>query len=87
MSGNPVRGQAKGSATAAFATATARGAQRPDYTRDYLVTLYEDAAARGIDADVLVAQWSLETGDDTSETSLAFCLAQMPVNCPLPNRP
>jgi hypothetical protein len=67
MSGIPIRGQAKGSATAAFEKAVARGAQRPDFTRDYFVALFEDAAARGIDADVLVAQWSLETGDGTSD--------------------
>ncbi|HVL25232.1 MAG TPA: N-acetylmuramoyl-L-alanine amidase [Thermomicrobiales bacterium] len=67
MSGIPIRGHAKGSADAACATAKARGARQLDFTRDYFVALYQDAAARGIDADVLVAQWSLETGDGTSE--------------------
>lgn len=66
MSGIPVRGQAKGSADAAFAAARKRGCQRLDFTRDYFTALYRDAATLGIDADVLVGQWSLETGDGTS---------------------
>lgn len=66
MSGIPVRGRAKGSADAAFKLAKKRGAERDEFTRDYLVALYKDAATLGVDADVLVAQWSLETGDGTS---------------------
>ncbi|HEV2074212.1 MAG TPA: glucosaminidase domain-containing protein [Thermomicrobiales bacterium] len=66
MSGIPVRGQARGSADAAFAAARKRGCQRLDFTRDYFTALYRDAATLGIDADVLVGQWSLETGDGTS---------------------
>lgn len=57
----PIRGTARGSAGAAFEIAKRRGAQRLDFTRDYLVALYADAAARGVNADVLVAQWDLET--------------------------
>jgi len=66
MSGIPIRGTAKGSAGAAFTIAKRRGAQRLDFTRDYLIALYADSEEQGIDADVLVAQWSEETGDGTS---------------------
>lgn len=66
MGGIPIRGHARGSAEAALATAKKRGCGRIDFTRDYLVALYNDAATLGIDCDVLVAQWSLETGDGTS---------------------
>ncbi len=66
MSGIPIRGTASGSAEAAFAIAQRRGAQRLDFTRSYFTALYADAGARGIDADVLVAQWDLETGFGTS---------------------
>ncbi len=66
MSGIPIRGTARGSAGAAFTIAKRRGAQRLDFTRDYLVSLYAVCATLGINADVLVAQWSEETGDGTS---------------------
>jgi hypothetical protein len=66
MSGIPIRGVAGGSADAAFATARRRGAKRPDFTHDYFTALYADATARRIDADVLVAQWDLETGAGAS---------------------
>src|SRR3954447_15348140 len=66
MSSIPIRGQANGSAGNAFATAQQRGARRLDFTRDYFTALYSDAIARGLDADVLVAQWDLETGSGTS---------------------
>src|SRR5215218_10390782 len=66
MSSISIRGLASGSAGDALATAKRRSAQRLDFTRDYLTALYADAAARGLDADVLVAQWDLETGSGTS---------------------
>lgn len=69
MSGNngiPIKGTAKGSAGAAFTIAKRRGAQRLDFTRDYFVSLYAVCKTLGINADVLVAQWSEETGDGTS---------------------
>lgn len=66
MTGIPIRGTAKGSAGAAFTIAKRRGAQRLDFTRDYFVSLYAVCKTLGINADVLVAQWSEETGDGTS---------------------
>jgi hypothetical protein len=67
MNGIPIKRIASGSAEAAFDVAKRRGAKRLDFTRDYFAALYADCAARGIDADVLVAQWDLETGAGTSE--------------------
>ncbi|MGI8404597.1 MAG: glucosaminidase domain-containing protein [Thermomicrobiales bacterium] len=66
MTGIPIRGTAKGSAGAAFTIAKRRGAQRLDFTRDYFVSLYAVCKTLGINADVMVAQWSEETGDGTS---------------------
>ena len=66
MTGIPIRGTAKGSAGAAFTIAQRRGAQRLGFTRDYLISLYASAMIEGVNADVLVAQWSEETGDGTS---------------------
>lgn len=66
MGGIPIRGHARGSADAAFETARKRGCQRLDFTKDYLKALYADGVKLGLDPDVLVAQWSLETGDGTS---------------------
>src|SRR5690606_35178540 len=66
MSAIPVAGHASGTPERVFSAAKMRGAQRLDFTRDYLTALYRDAAERGINADVLVAQWDLETGCGTS---------------------
>ena len=64
--GIPISGEATGSADLAYEIARERGAERPGFTQDYLVALYEDAATRNINADVLVAQWDLETASGTS---------------------
>lgn len=66
MAGIPIKGTARGNAATAHAKAKARGAKRLDFTRDYFTALYADAEARGINADVLVAQWDLETGAGAS---------------------
>lgn len=62
----PIRGTSHGSPGAAYETAKRRGAQRLDFLLPYLTALYADAATVGIRADVLVAQWDLETGAGTS---------------------
>jgi hypothetical protein len=50
----------------AFDVAKRRGAKRLDFLQPYLIALYADAEARGINADALVAQADLETGAFTS---------------------
>lgn len=62
----PLRGTASGTPLDAYNTAIRRGARRGDFLSLYLKALYDDAATLGINADVLVAQWDLETGAGTS---------------------
>lgn len=68
--GIPIRGTARGSGAAAYETALKRGAHnidgQPGSLRTYFDSLYDDAKTLGINADVLVAQWDLETGSGTS---------------------
>lgn len=66
MAAIPVAGLARGTADRVLSVARTHGAQRLDFTRDYLEALYRDAAELAINADVLVAQWDLETGCGTS---------------------
>jgi len=66
VTGIPIRGAATGTAARAYEIAVKRGAQRLDFTRAYFVSLYAVSAQLGINADVLVAQWDLETGRGTS---------------------
>ena len=63
----PLRRSARGTARQALTQARKRGARRLDFTEPYLNALYADAATLGIDTDVLVAQWDLETDAAKSE--------------------
>lgn len=62
----PIRGVSHGSPGAAFETAKRRGAQRLDFLLDYAKCLWADSAVVNVRADVLWAQWDLETGSGTS---------------------
>ncbi len=68
--GIPILGAARSSPDKAYATAVKRGAKdingQPGSLRAYFDYLYEDAATLGINADVLVSQWDLETASGTS---------------------
>src|SRR5690606_7964013 len=64
------RGKARGSAQEAYAIAERRGAKRLDYLRTYLESLYHFADQLGINADILVAQADLETGN--RQTGVGF---------------
>ena len=61
MSGIPLRGRALGSAEQATETATLRGTVDPEQAARYHDALYTYAAQIDLNADVLVAQWDLET--------------------------
>lgn len=63
----PIRGTAKGTPESAYAEAVKRGATRLDFLHPYLIALYADATTLGLNADLLVAQWDLETGAGTSD--------------------
>ncbi|MGB3330154.1 MAG: peptidoglycan recognition family protein [Thermomicrobiales bacterium] len=66
----PIRGLARGTAQLAYTIARQRNPDLPAFTLDYFIALYADAAARTVNADILVAQWDLETdrGRDTDWT-------------------
>lgn len=66
----PIRGRARGNAQLAYAIARQRNPALPAFTLDYFTALYSVCAVLGINADILVAQWDLETdrGRDTDWT-------------------
>lgn len=66
MSGIPIRGTTSHMPLQAYTKAIERGARRADFLREYLDALYADAATVGVNPDVLVSQWDLETGSGTS---------------------
>lgn len=66
MTGIPIRGKATGTAARAYEIAVRRGAQRREFTKAYFVALYAVCEPLVVDADVLVAQWDLETRSGTS---------------------
>lgn len=72
MTSIAIRGTSTNPWALAYDTAIKRGAQRTDFLREYLIALYADARALGINADVLVAQTDSKRDPSPPPTGVAM---------------